>query len=414
MIEPSPYDAGVAYLAADRHKLDDIKPYALKTSDGGETWVSITAGLPDGAVVHVVRADPVRRGLLYAGTELGVFVSFDDGGLWQKLQMNLPSTPIHDLAVKGADLVAATHGRSFWILDDLTPLRQVSAMPDDITLFAPEPAIRLHYPDEVDSRHPVGENPPAGAIIDYALKTKPAGEVTLDVLDSSGKVLRHMSSVKTDKEIQPPEWPDRIVPTDLIPAKAGLNRMVWDLRMDDPAQIPGAFYSGSAPRGPLAPPGHYSLKLTVGGQSRTQTLDVIADPRVPNSEAALAAKTALAVETVQDIDALHKAVNEVRAARREWQGRQGSPDLDRKMAAIEEALMQVKMKGSEANLAFPGMLNEQYATFAGTLEDADTPPTEQHKAMYHALHARLADELAAWTHLKAEVADGGSGNHSGR
>ncbi len=170
MVEPSPYDAGGAYLAVDRHKLDDIKPYAWKTADGGRTWTSITSGIPDGAFVHVVRADPVRRGLLYAGTELGVFVSFDDGATWRSLQLNLPVSPVHDLVVKGDDLVAATHGRAFWILDDITPLRQAGTETGDLTLLTPETAVRLHYPDQVDSRRPVGQNPPAGAIIDYELK----------------------------------------------------------------------------------------------------------------------------------------------------------------------------------------------------------------------------------------------------
>jgi hypothetical protein len=280
------------------------------------------------------------------------------------------------------------------------PLRQAADDASGIVLYAPETAVRLHYPDEVDSRHPVGENPPAGAIIDYVLPSAPAGELTLDVVDASGKVLRHLSSTKTSKEIQPPEWPDQIVPNDLIPAKAGMNRLVWDLRMDDPAQIPGAFYAGSQPRGPLVAPGRYELRLTADGTTRTAPLVVAADPRVPGSAAAIAETTALSVATVTDIDALHKAVNEIRAARKTLALRSAAAALDQKAAAIEEALMQVNMKGSEANLAFPGMLNEQYATFAQTLEGADTPPTAQHRAMYAMLHRRLGEQLAAWQHLR--------------
>ena len=400
MIEPSPHDARVAYVAVDRHKLDDIKPYAWKTSDSGATWTSITGGLPNGAIVHVVREDPIRRGLLYAGTETGVFVSFDEGASWRPLQFNLPTTPIHDLVVKGNDLVAATHGRSFWILDDVTPLRQARGDVSGIVLYTPEPAMRLHYPDAVDSRHPVGENPPAGAIIDYVLPAAPSGEVTLDVLDGGGTLVRHLSSTKTTKEIQPPEWPDQIVPNDLIPAKAGMNRLVWDLRRDDPVQIPGAFYSGTQPRGPLVAPGHYEVRLSVNGATRTAPLLVVADPRVPGSDAAIAEESALAVATVADINALHKAVNEIRAARKKLAGQSDEAGLDRQLANIEEALMQVNMKGSEANLAFPGMLNEQYATFAATLDYADTPPTAQHRAMYEALHRRLTEQLAAWQRLR--------------
>lgn len=404
MIEPSPHDAQVAYLAVDRHKLDDIKPYAWKTADGGGSWSPIALGLPEGAIVHVVREDPLRRGLLYAGTEVGVFVSFDDGASWQPLKFNMPMTPVHDLVVKGDDLVAATHGRSFWILDDLTPLRQAGRSGAGMVLYRPQTAVRLHYPDAVDSRHPVGENPPAGAIIDYVLPAKPKGELTLDILDETGKLVRHLSSTKTTKEIQPPEWPDQIVPNDLIPAKAGMNRLVWDLRMDDPAQIPGAFYSGSQPRGPLVPPGRYQLQLKADGQTRTAPLLVIADPRVLGSDAAIREKTALAIATVADIDALHKAVNEIKTARKALAGRPSAMALDGQLRKIEEALMQVNMKGSEANLAFAGMLNEQYATFAASLDDADTALTAQHQAMYQSLHQRLTEQLAKWAALRPTAA----------
>jgi photosystem II stability/assembly factor-like uncharacterized protein len=400
MVEPSPHNAARAYLAVDRHKLDDIDPYAYKTTDDGKTWTSIAAGLPKGAVVHVVREDPQRAGLLFAGTEIGVFVSFDDGENWRPLGQGLPASPVHDLTVKGDDLVAATHGRAFWILDDITPLRQVSASLDPVTLYAPEAAVRLYYPDQVDARRPVGQNPPAGAIIDYVLGAPPAGELTIDILNADGHVLRQLSSTVTHKEVQPPEWPDQIVASDLIPAKAGLNRLVWDLRMDDPVQIPGAFYSGEAPRGPIVAPGVYKVRLTVGGVSREQSLTVVADPRVPASGPAIAEKTALAQATVADIDALHRAVNEIRAAKAKLSGPEATAKRAR-LEAIEEALMQVNMKGSEANLAFPGMLNEQYASFASGLEDADTLPTAQQKALFASLHARLEAQLAQWKALKA-------------
>ena len=309
----------------------------------------------------------------------------------QRLGRGLPAAAVHDIVVKGDDLVAATHGRSFWILTDLTPLRQTSAATDAVTLYAPQTAVRLYYPDAIDSRRPVGQNPPFGALIDYTFKDAPAGEVTLDIVDDHGHAVRHLSSTKTVKEIQPPEWPDQLVPNDLIPAKAGFNRLVWDLRMDDPAQIPGAFYEGLAPRGPIVAPGVYLLKLTAGGVTRMQSMTVIADPRAPNSGPAIAAKTALAVATASDIDALHKAVVAIRAAKAS-----ADPARLAKLGALEAALMQVNMNGSEANLAFPGMLNEQYASFASTLEDADTPPTTQQQALFDSLHGRLMAQLAVW------------------
>ncbi|HEY5071354.1 MAG TPA: hypothetical protein VII63_04915 [Caulobacteraceae bacterium] len=406
LIEPSHYDPAGAYIAVDRHKLDDIAPYAFKTTDDGHTWTAIAGGLPAGAVVHVVREDPVRRGLLYAGTELGVFVSFDDGAAWRPLKLNMPATPIHDLAVKGDDLIAATHGRSFWVLDDVTPLRQAAPTADDLVLYAPEPAVRLYYPDEVDSRRPVGQNPPAGAIIDYVLKAPQRGELVVDILDDRGAVVRHLSSTTTNKEAQPPEWPDRIVSSDLIPAHEGMNRLVWDLRMNDPAQIPGAFYEGQAPRGPIVAPGRYEVRLSLAGQTRTEPLIVFADPRVVGAGQAIAAKTALAIATVTDIDTLHKAVNAIREARRRLTAARpaGAEALQGRLTAIEEALMQVNMKGSEANLAFAGMLNEQYAAFASGLEDADTPPTAQQQGLYRSLHERLEAQLALWRALDGELA----------
>ena len=400
IIDPSPHNANAAYVAVDRHRLDDIAPYAFKTTDDGATWTSISAGLPMGAVVHVVREDPVRRGLLYAGTEQGVFVSFDDGSSWGPLQFNLPVTPVHDLTIKGDDLVAATHGRAFWVLDDVTPLRQAgaNAAADGVVLYAPERAVRLFYPEQVDSRHPVGQNPPQGALIDYVFAQKPAGEVTLDVLDAQGQVVRHMSSTKTTKEVQPQEWPDQIITSDLIPARAGMNRVVWDLRMDDPVQIPGAVYTDQAPRGPIVAPGVYGLRLTAGGVTKTSPITVYADPRVANSGPAIAEVTAMAVQVRTDIDALHRAVNAIRSRRGVLKtanktGRAGGAD-DRRLASVEEQLMQVNMNGSEANLAFPGMLNEQYASFAATLEGADVAPTAQQKALFASLHERLRVELA--------------------
>ena len=399
MTEPSHFEPAAAYIAVDRHRLDDIAPYAWKTADNGKTWISIAAGLPMGAVVHVVREDTVRRGLLYAGTELGVFVSFDDGAHWSSLQQGLPVTPIHDLTVHGTDLVAATHGRGFWILDNLTPLRQAQATQDDLVLYSPATALRLYYPEEVNTRRPVGTNPPAGAIIDYVLPGAAADELTVDILNAQGELVRHLSSTKTTKEVQPPEWPDRLVPTDLIPAHAGMNRLIWDLRWNDPVQIPGAFYEDQAPRGPLVAPGRYEIRLTLGDKSRSASLTVIADPRVANSDAAIAAKTSLALATYRDIDTLHRAVNDIRARRRELKTSSASRETDLKLAGIEEALMQVKMNGSEANLAFPGMLNEQFAAFAGTLEDADTLPTRQQQALYESLHQRLQAQLSLWRNL---------------
>src|SRR5258708_9408131 len=209
LIDPSPHDAGTAYAAIDRHKLDDLKPLIYRTHDFGKTWTRIVAGIPDGAYVHAVREDPIRKGLLDAGTELGVFYSADDGSHWQALQRNLPTTPVHDLVVKDNDLVAATHGRSFWILDDLSPLRQIAdgVALADFHLFKPATAVKLHYPSQVERRLPVGDNPPARAVIDYYFKNKPsdAETITLEGLTTDGTLIRSVSNHKAADARAPPE-----------------------------------------------------------------------------------------------------------------------------------------------------------------------------------------------------------------
>jgi len=416
LIDPSPHDAGTAYAAIDRHKLDDLKPLIYRTHDFGKTWTRIAAGIPDGAYVHAVREDPIRKGLLYAGTELGVFYSADDGSHWQALQLNLPTTPVHDLVVKDNDLVAATHGRSFWILDDVSPLRQVAEgfAPADFHLFKPAAAVRLHYPNQVERRLPVGDNPPAGAVIDYYLKNKPAETetITLEVLTSDGKVLRRVSNHKTDGGEQPEEWTDREKPMDVIPDAAGANRFVWDLRREDPEKIPGAFYSDDGPRGPIVAPGRYQARLTVGGSSQTAPLEVVPDPRLKGQITDQGANELadLSMRTWTDIDELHKAVNQIRETRarldtiKKWSRDSGAAkavidaanELEAKMAPTEARLLQVKMAASEDNLRYPNMLNEQYDTFAGTLDTEDFGPTESQRRVYEYLHGELTAELTKW------------------
>ena len=416
MIEPSRFEANTAYVAVDRHKLDDIKPYVFMTSDAGKTWTRIDPGLPEGSFVHVVREDSVKRGLLYAATETGVFVSFDNGRHWQSLQLNLPRTPIHDLVVKDDDLIVATHGRSFWILDDVTPLREVEAAAAASGAYLYKPAIghRLYYPDAVDTRPPSGQNPPSGMPIDYYLPAASTGPLLIDILDAQGSVVRHLTSVKPEQAEQPPEWPDQVRPVNTLPAAAGMNRFVWNLRYDDPVQIPGAFYAGLPPRGPVALPGEYTVRLTYEGQTHTAPLNLKADPRVKGPLTGMQEKFALSMEVHHDQDALHRAVNDIRAfkadvgnALKELGGKSGSAALTAKgnkllqrASQIEGALMQVNIKGSEANLNYPGMLNEQIYSFADLLGDADTAPNKPEVDTYAGFHARLESQLAAWGDLR--------------
>ncbi len=422
IIDASHYDPATAYAAIDRHKLDDFNPLIYKTHDYGKTWTRITNGIPQGAYVRAVREDPKAKGLLYAGTETGVYFSVDDGAHWQSLQLNLPTSPVHDLAVKDDDLVAATHGRSFWILDDVSPLRQASsaAAGDPFHLYRPAAAIRLHFAEQVDRKRPVGDNPPKGAILYYYLKDKPAEkeEITIEIFDAQGKRIRRLSNHKENKEEQPQEWPDLEHVADVLPAQAGMNRFAWDFRYDSPVQIPGAFYVGDPPLGPLVIPGTYQVKLTVKGASQTVPLEVKPDPRLQNSPADMAKQIELALKVQQDIDALHIAVNQIRQLRnnletlQKWAGQGSSATeviaaaraLDQKITPVEQMLIQVKMKSSEGNLRYPNMLNEQYYSFNDLIQGDDGAPTAQQLQVFEELHNRLQVQLAQWQEIvRADV-----------
>ncbi|MGA1999769.1 MAG: hypothetical protein ABSG52_07240 [Terriglobales bacterium] len=416
IIDPSPHDAGGAYIAVDRHKSDDQKPYIYKTSDFGKTWTMIVNGIPQNFYVRSVREDTGRKGLLFAGTERGVYTSFDDGAHWQPLQLNLPVSPIHDLVVHDNDLVVATHGRSFWILDDITPLRQLTAQSAGAPaiLYKPQPAVRFHYPDQVDRRRPVGENPPKGAMIDYYFATKPKEEATLDIVDAQGKLVRHLSSKEKKTFEQPPEWPDQEIPNPTIPAEAGMNRYAWDLRYESPVKIPGAFYPGLGPVGPLALPGTYQVKLTAGSFTQTVPLELRTDPRLKNvTQADLQKEFDLAVKIDHSNQELHTAVNQIRELRAElvtlkkWAGESAqaqqvvtaADELSKKMTPIEEKLMQVQMKSSEGNLRYPNELNEAFDSLSHTIEYADAAPTRPQYAVYDLLNGKLQEQLKALREL---------------
>jgi len=290
LLDVSRHERNTAYAAIDRHRLEDLKPHIYRTQDGGKTWQEIVKGIPEGSYANAVREDPVRKGLLYAGTETGVYVSFNDGDEWQPLQLNMPNCSVRDLVIHEDDLVIATHGRSFWILDDVTPLRQAITEVAGTTahLFQPGNAYRLRTATGAFEETPLpldepqAENPPDGAIIDYYLKQAPGGPVSLEVLDSDGQLVRRYSSedkptpVDVRKMDIPPYW---IHPPLAVSAGAGMHRFAWDLHYAAPgaSSKPGTSTEGV---GPWAPPGHYQVKLTVEGKSYAQPLTVKMDPRV--------------------------------------------------------------------------------------------------------------------------------------
>jgi photosystem II stability/assembly factor-like uncharacterized protein len=420
IIEASPHSAGSAYVAIDRHKLDDFHPYLFKTADYGKAWTKITTGLPDNSYAHAIREDPKRKGLLYAGTENGIYISFDDGGHWQSLKLNLPTTPIHDLTIKGDDLVVATHGRAFWALDDIGPLRQMNAAAEsgEAHLYQPSPTLRFRGPGfTLPATIPVGANPPAGAVIYYSLKTAPKEQITLEVLDAHGKLVRKYSSKKTIEGASPDEEEFGISrPGQELPAEAGLNHFVWDMHFDSPTRVPGAVGWGGRPEGPLVVPGTYEIKLTVAGKSETAKLEITKDPRVSASQADLEKQEELALRIRDRVTAGHEAVNQIRSVRSQIDALkkrlsadasakpvlEAAEALTKKMNAVEEKIIQPKSKSGEDPLNYPIQVADQFVALQETVESADTAPTAAASTVYEELNKRLEVQLAAWHEIQSK------------
>jgi photosystem II stability/assembly factor-like uncharacterized protein len=328
MIAASPLAPGTAFVVVERHVDNDFRPYIFRTTDSGATWQRATAGLPAGDLVRVVRADPGKAGLVYAGTENGVFVSFDNGGHWQPLQLNLPITSVRDLRVHGDDLIAATYGRALWILDDLTPLRQLAPgeAPAEPVLFRPETALRrqpdVNYDTPFPPEMPTGQNPPGGAVVDYYLPAA-AQRVTLSVYDSAGRLVRRLTSAPprpapAPKLAIPNYWLARPHP---LPTAAGMHRVIWDLRYPTPPsffpQQPIAALDHATPtdpRGPFVTPGPYQLRLSVDGRTLRQPLRVAMDPRVHTAAAGLEAQRDLALAIARALRASYAAAGQATGA----------------------------------------------------------------------------------------------------
>jgi photosystem II stability/assembly factor-like uncharacterized protein len=421
-IDASPHDAGTAWLAVNRYQLDDYKPYAYVTTDYGQTWREVAAGLPADSFVRVVREDPVRRGLLFAGTETGIQVSWDSGASWQSLQRNLPIVPISDLIVKDDDVVVATQGRSFWSLDDIATLRQTKPELASAAahLFTPSPTYRF---GGAEGRGPVGKNPPAGARIRYLLRDAPkeGEEIKLDILDAKGAVVRSFSSKDDKKEEKDDDGGDdderpRGGGATTLPAKAGLNSFSWDLRYPEASKFKGLILWAGQTAGPRVVPGRYEARLTAAGQTLTQPFEVRKDPRVSASDADLAKQQELLLKIRDELTAAHDAIGRLRAVRDQaktaTERAKGSPAekavqeaadaLGKKLTAVEEALYQTKNRSSQDPLNFPIRLNNKLAALAGTVGSADAAPTEQSYAVFDELKAKIDAELKTLERVLAE------------
>ena len=400
-VEPSPHNAGTAYVAATRYKSDDFHPYIYKTTDYGRTWRKIVAGIPDNHFIRVVREDPVRRGLLYAGGEFGVYVSFDDGAGWQTLQRNLPIVPIHDLVVKDNDLVAATHGRAFWILDDLTPLHQLADSVARATrfLFAPRDPYRMGGGGGFGfGPTGVGANPPSGAVVFFYLKDKPdsAAEVRLDFLDSRDSLIRRFST-------RPKE------PGDSLKVRAGMNRFVWNVRYPEASRFPGMIFWAGGTQGPVAVPGTYKARLTVGEWSQTRGFALKKDPRVSASPEDYQRQFDLLIRIRDRVSAANDAVKRIRDVKEQLDGAatrarglpgeagrriaQFADSIKARLSAVEAEIYQVKNRSSQDPLNYPIRLNNKIAALAGVVASADAAPTDQSIQVFEQLSAALQVQL---------------------
>ncbi len=324
MIEASRFNPGVAYVAVDRHRLDDQKPYIYRTRDYGKTWQPIANGMAGNSFVNAIREDTEVKGLLYAGTELGIYVSFNDGDQWQPLQLNLPVTSVRDITIHQDDLIIATHGRSFWILDDITPLRQMSSQSAGAPrLYKPSMAVRIDNDVFLGSplppEEPVAKNPPDGAIIDYYLPSV-AKTVKLEIFDSTGKLVRSFSAGQKKQAPHPPMaiaeiWIPKPV---VLENTVGSHRFVWDLRWGSSGANAEIDEEGfGAPRGPRAAPGNYQLKLTVDGSPLTQPLKLTMDPRSQATVAELNEQLRLGLEIFSELRAARKALAEIGAVKKQ-------------------------------------------------------------------------------------------------
>ena len=434
-IEASPHAAGTVYVSAARHKMGDYGPYLYKTSDYGQSWEKITTGLPEDDFCRVIREDKTVQGLLFTGTELGIYVSFDDGANWQPLQNNLPPTPIYDFVIKENDLVIGTHGRSFWILDDITPLQQLrgEVLTAEKALLKPRDVVRTPKPlfsdvfdssvgksyhvtlgqnatfvskkDEFGQNHrtllDAGEDAPWGVTIHYYLKETPSEPLTLEILNADGKVINTFTSEKPEghKEDEP-------LKELLVPNKAGMNRFQWDMKQAKGVDIESSDMH-QPPNDLLSPPGSYQVRLSCGAWSQTESFTLLKDPRIDMSEAQFAEQFRFLEEIQAKRNEIHTAVNQIRTAKSQidgWIGRMSEhaeaarikemgDGVKERLGEIEAELISVELKGRGDLLNVPLKLAEKMAALPAVVGGSDNPPTAQSYAVYKKLSGQADSQL---------------------
>ena len=422
MLELSVFSPGRAFVAVTRYKTDDFRPYIFRTNDFGATWELLTNGrngIPSNHFVRVVREDPSRQGLLYAGTEFGMYVSFNDGQTWQSLQLNLPVTPITDMQVKDGDLVVATQGRSFWILDDLTTLQQLTneVAGTEAFLFSTRDTYRMGRAGRTRRRSGIGENPPNGAAIYYYLENSAEEEVTLDILDAADEVVRSFSSTE-EEEAEPETFFDE-GREEKVSTDAGMSRFVWDLRYPEAEVTEGAIIWGTK-QGPRAVPGTYKVRMTIGEWTATRTFEVKKDPRLATTQEDFQEQFDLAMKIRALVVDAHEAVTRIRETRKqvddlaERLSKAGRGDniqeaakrVSEALTAIEEKLYQTKLESNQDPLNFPPMLDNQIVYLYGIVIGSEVKPTDGSYDRYEELKAELSEHLSALEKVTAtELAD---------
>lgn len=434
-IKASPFDAGTAYFAAVNYKNDDQKPYLFKTTDFGKSWKKIVSGIPSDQFTRVVIEDPNKRGFLYAGTERGIFYSTDAGENWQSLQLNLPVVPIHDLTIqkRDKDLVVATHGRSFYVLDNLSVLYQLAdAQKAEAFLFKPEDAYRTSGGGggQLPPTATVGANPPNGVVVNYYLKEKAAKEITLEFLDADGKVVLRKYTKRTEPAGGAPA-PDAGGPgggfggrggggDPPLPGEAGLNTFVWNYRLPNATTLPGLILWGGSLAGPRIPPGNYQVRFSVGGKVvATEPFAVRADPRLTTTPDDFAKQYALTQKISAKLTETHNAILDIRDMRTQLENmsrRLKSPDhkdlidkardINKKLTEIEESLYQTKNRSGQDPLNFPIRLNNKMAALGSSVDSSDDAPTAQAYTVFNDVQAQIDAQLALLAKIKAEdIAD---------
>ena len=414
-IDASPHDPATAYVAATMYKSDDFRPYLYKTNDYGKTWKKIVNGIPAASFTRVVREDPNHQGLLVAGTEFGLYISYDDGENWKPFNLNIPVTPITDVAFHKRDqeLVVATQGRSFYVLDDVPLLYQLSdsVATEDAHLFKPKDIYRFGGGGRGGGGRggtaAVGENPASGAVVYYSLKSRPQGDVNIEILDSAGKSVNKFSSRPPAQPQEAPspegeEGPPRGAPPARAGANAGMNRFVWNLRYPDATGFPGLIMWAGSLTGPTVAPGTYTVKLTVDGKTQSQTFEVKKDPRLSTTQEEYTKQVTLALQIRDKLTETNEGVIRIREIRKQLEDYTRRDDkrvadaasaLSRKLTAVEEELYQTRNRASEDPLNFPIKLNNKLAHVLGVVESSDNQPTQQSYMVYEDVATRVNSQM---------------------